>query len=181
MSHNPNIHKRRYSLSEYDPAWPKLFKQYAATLQRILGDVIIEIHHLGSTSIPGMFAKPNIDIYILATSLDAVRDHTEQIQTAGFTARGDYSNIGEEYFTLDSPSGERIASIHIFEGTDAVFRPYKNFRDYLIAHPKEKERYISLKQDLYKKYADDYPAYDEGKKALIQELVDKANAWADRN
>lgn len=178
MAHNPNINQRPYSVREYDPDWPELFKKYARDIKQALGDHILEIHHLGSTSIPGMFAKPNIDIYVLVTSLQAVRDWKDRMAAAGFTPRGDYSHIGEEYFTLDKPSGERIASIHIFEGNDEVFRPYKNFRDYLISHPAEKERYIARKKELYAQFADNYPAYDEGKQTLIRELIEKANAWA---
>lgn len=180
MSHNPNIHKRPYSVKPYDPEWPRLFERYANTIKNILDNRILEIHHFGSTSIPGMNAKPNIDIYILATSLDDVRKYENQMAAAGFAPRGDYSGIGEEYFTLDKPDGERIASIHIFEGSNAVFEPYKNFRDYLISHPAEKDRYIARKKELYAQFADNYPAYDEGKHTLIKELIEKANAWANQ-
>ncbi len=178
MIHNPNINKRPYRVVDYDPDWPKLFAQYSDTIRQIFGDAVLEIHHFGSTSIPGMFAKPNIDIYVLVSTLDAIRGHKQQMEAAGFATRGDYSGIGEEYFTLDKPDGERIASIHVFEGTDEVFTPYKNLKDYLISHDEEKNRYIALKKDLYQKFADDYPAYDSGKEALLKEIIAKANAWA---
>ncbi len=178
MAHNPNIHRRPYSVIDYNGDWPRLFEKYSNTIRQILGDDLLEIHHFGSTSVPGMFAKPNIDIYALATSLDAVRGRAEEMAAAGFTPRGDYSGIGEEYFTLDKPDGERIASIHIFEGSNEVFTPYKNLRDYLINNPAERDRYISLKKELYQKFADNYPAYDEGKVSLIRKLIEKANSWA---
>jgi GrpB-like predicted nucleotidyltransferase (UPF0157 family) len=175
---NPNIGKRPYKLVDYDPEWPKQFERYARQMRAILDDDLLEIHHFGSTAIPGMFAKPNIDVYALATSLEAVRQHSEQFEELGFVSRGDYSNIGEEYFTLDTPEGERIASIHIFEGSPAVFDDYKSFKDYLLTHDDERQRYITLKQELYAKYKDDYPAYDAGKKQLIDELKASAQKWA---
>jgi GrpB-like predicted nucleotidyltransferase (UPF0157 family) len=180
MPHNPNIYSRPYTLVDYDVEWPKQFKKYSAEIQTILGDDLLEIHHFGSTSIPGMFAKTNIDIYALAKSLDAVRAQTDKMEAAGFTSRGDYSNIGEEYFTVDRPDGERIASIHIFEGSNEVFTSYANFRDYLISHSADRNRYIALKKALYKKYPDNYPAYDEGKRDTIDDIKAKAKAWAAR-
>ncbi len=178
---NPNIGQRPYQLVEYDPEWPKLFEAYSNQIKGILGNDLLEIHHLGSTSIPGMFAKPNIDIYALASSLDTVRSHKDGFEEAGFASRGDYSNIGEEYFTLDTPEGERIASVHIFEGSPEVFEDYKNFRDYLIANDSERQRYIDLKRKLYDQYKDDYPSYDAGKKQLIDELKQKTRTWARKN
>lgn len=175
---NSNIGKRPYRLVEYDPAWPKQFETYAKQIKSILGDDLLEIHHFGSTSIPGMFAKPNIDIYALATSLESVRKRSEQFEKLKFVARGDYSNIGEEYFTLDTPEGERIASVHVFEGSPKVIESYKNFRDYLITREDELERYITLKRELYSKFKDDYPAYDSGKEQLIDELKSRAAQWA---
>jgi GrpB-like predicted nucleotidyltransferase (UPF0157 family) len=180
MPHNPKIHPRPYTLVDYDAAWPKLFKKYTAEIQIILGDDLLEIHHFGSTSIPGMFAKPNIDIYALARSLDAIRSRSDEMEAAGFTPRGDYSSIGEEYFTIDKPDGKRIASIHIFEGSNEVFTSYANFRDYLISNSADRNRYIALKKALYKEYPDDYPAYDEGKKETIDDIKAKANEWAYR-
>jgi GrpB-like predicted nucleotidyltransferase (UPF0157 family) len=180
MQHNPNIHSRPYKLVDYDENWPKLFSKYAAEIQSILGDALLEIHHFGSTSIPGMFAKPNIDIYALAKSLDVIRARSDKMKVAGFTPRGDYSNIGEEHFTVDKPNGERIASIHIFEGSNKIFTSYANLRDYLISNSADRNRYIALKKELYKKYPDNYPAYDEGKKDTIDDIKAKAKRWATR-
>lgn len=178
---NPSIKNRPFRVVEYDPNWPKLFAKYSKKVRPILGKNLLEIHHLGSTSIPGMFAKPNIDMYALVKSLAKVRTKYKAMKSIKFTGRGDYSNIGEEYFTLDTPNGERIASLHIFEKNNARFKGYKNFRNYLMAHGKERERYISLKRQLYKKYKDNYPQYDAGKKKLISELRKKANEWAKEN
>lgn len=177
---NPKIKKRPYRLVEYDPEWPKQFERYASQIRSILKNDVLEIHHFGSTSIPGMFAKPNIDIYALVSSLEVVRQHKSMFEREGFTSRGDYSNIGEEYFTVDTAHGERIASLHVFEGSPQVFDDYRIFKDYLVTHKNEKERYISLKKELYEKYADDYSSYDAGKKHLIEELKEKAQQWIAR-
>jgi GrpB-like predicted nucleotidyltransferase (UPF0157 family) len=175
---NPNIAQRPYRLTAYDPEWPQLFTKYADQVRSVLGEHLLEIHHFGSTSIPGMFAKPNIDMYALVDSLENARQHKTELEKLSFTSRGDYSGIGEEYFTLDNHDGERIASLHIFEGSSDVFDDYKNFHDYLIANEHERERYIQFKKELYEKFKDDYPSYDAGKKQLIDELRANAKVWA---
>lgn len=177
--HDSNITSRPYRVVEYDPEWKELFKKYAEQIKSVFGTNLVEIHHFGSTSIPGMFAKPNIDMYALVKSLDEVRAQYDAMCSLGFSCRGDYSNIGEEYFTLDTHEGERIASVHVFEGSNERFKDYRNFRNYLIANDSERERYIALKRDLYEKYKNDYPKYDAGKKELIDELREKANTWAE--
>lgn len=175
---NDNIHHRPYQVNEYNDNWPKLYRKYALLIQSVLGDNLIEIHHLGSTSIPGMFAKPNIDIYAAVSSLAELRVAVDKLQKVGFTPRGDYSHIGEEYYTVDQPDGQRIASIHIFQGHNPVIGQYINFRDYLVTHRADRESYIALKRELYDRYRDDYPAYDKGKQALIDAIKAKARLWA---
>lgn len=176
-AHNPNVTNRPFSVVEYDPNWPGLYEGYARTIAGIFGDTLLEMYHLGSTSIPGMFAKPNIDIYVLVKNLADVRNKYEQLTQAGFACRGDYSHIGEEYFTIDTISGERIASVHVFEGSGDIFKEYKNFRDYLITHDDVRERYISLKRELYAKFQNDYKKYDEGKQSMLSEIRARANEW----
>jgi len=178
---NANIHNRPFKVIEYDHSWPTQYQQYAGTIKGILGDNLTEIHHLGSTSIPGMFAKPNIDIYAAVASFDVLRGSYDKMKAAGFTPRGDYSHIGEEYFTVDHQDGERIASVHIFEGGSQKITDYKLFHDYLISNEVDRNRYIALKRELYDKYKDDYPAYDSGKRTLIDEIKSKAKNWANNS
>src|ERR1700743_3638751 len=92
---------RPYSLVDYDPAWVDRYNFHAEKIKDILGPVVLEVHHIGSTSIPGMMAKPNVDIEVVVSSLDEVRKLSTKMAEAGYTPRGDYSKIGEEYFTED--------------------------------------------------------------------------------
>ena len=173
----PGSKNRPYEVVEYDNNWPLLYEQYAQKIKSIFGEELLEIHHFGSTSIPGMFAKPNIDIYVVVKDLARIKELYSQMETGGYTYHGDYCKIGEEYFTLDTELGERIASIHVFD-SPTVTIGYKNFRDYLEEFPEERGRYIALKKELFEKYRDDYRSYDSGKKELIDELKAKANEWA---
>lgn len=175
--HNPSISHRPYRVVEYDPNWPALFTKYSSEIAQLLTNNLVEIHHYGSTSIPGMFAKPNIDIYVLVKSLEDVRGKQAELEKLGYVARGDYSGIGEEYFTLDTKEGERIASVHIFEGTNERFQDYENFKKYLTENEEARLRYIERKRDLYERHIDDYPRYDAGKKDLILDLIEEARHW----
>lgn len=167
---------RSYNLESYNPDWPSQFSKLANTLRPIFDDSAIRIEHIGSTSIPGMSAKPQIDIMVEVRSLDAVREVYEAMEAAGFAAKGDYGGSleNEEYFTKDSPSGERLASVHVYEvGHPKVARNLK-FRDYLRTHPDEARRYERTKLELFNKYTDDYPAYNRAKEGFITEINRKS-------
>jgi GrpB-like predicted nucleotidyltransferase (UPF0157 family) len=109
------IKHRPYSITTYNPGWVDQYNQHAAAVSQVMASVNPQIHHIGSTSIPGMIAKPNIDIMVVVPDLPAIKQFYEPMTQAGYTPRGDYSHIQEEYFTEDQPDGERTASIHVFE------------------------------------------------------------------
>jgi hypothetical protein len=123
-----------------------------------------------------MSAKPQIDIMVEVRSLDAVKDVYTSMEAAGFASKGDYGGSleNEEYFTKDSPSGERLAGVHVYEmGHPKVARNLK-FRDYLRTHPEEAKRYERAKLELFDKHKDDYPAYNRTKDGIIAEINRKS-------
>lgn len=172
------IPHRPYSITEYDPQWVDRFNEHAKRIKGIMGRVALEIHHIGSTSIPGMVAKPNIDIEVVVPSLEAARRLSKKMTMAGYTSRGDYSKIGEEYFTEDAENGERLASIHVFPVGHPDIQTQLDFRDYIRSHEKDRELYKATKWRLYLQYKDNYGAYDSGKQDVIEAIKMRARNWA---
>ena len=169
---------RPYSLVDYDPDWVNRYNFHAEKIKDILGPVVLEVHHIGSTSIPGMMAKPNIDIEVVVSSLAEVRKLSPKMAEAGYTPRGDYSKIGEEYFTEDADNGERLTSIHILPLGNPDIRMQLNFRDYLRTHNEDKMLYMETKRRLFDQYQNDYSSYDSGKKDVIEAIKKRAELWA---
>lgn len=88
----------------------------------------------------------------------------------GFTPRGDYTGIGEEYFTEDDEAKQRLSSVHVLPVGHPQINKILTFRDHLLNDKEDRELYISVKRGLYKKYANNYHEYDAGKKGVIAEI-----------
>lgn len=168
---------RPYQLLPYDQSWPEQFETKKKNISDILGDCILEIHHMGSTSVPGMMAKPQLDILVIVDDLDNARAKVSEMEKRGFVSRGNYTHIGEEYFTEDGPLGQRLVSIHVLPVGHEQIEKILSFRDYLRENEEARNRYLAVKKELYQKYADNYHEYDSGKGLVIKELQEKAVEW----
>jgi len=166
---------RPYQLAEYDPTWPQQFEVKKKLILEVLGQNVLDIYHIGSTSIPGMIAKPQIDIMVVVSDLQLVQDKTAEMTKHGFTPRGNYTGIGEEYFTEDDKNQQRLSSIHVLPVGHPQIDEILIFRNHLLNNKEDRELYISVKRDLYKKYADNYHEYDIGKKNIITEIKNRAH------
>lgn len=155
------------------------FQERKAKIAPLFGDNLISIEHIGSTSIPGMMAKPNIDMLVVVKDLDDIPPLYQTFIDAGYTPQGrEYVGDGDEYITEDTPEGYRITSIHVYQVGHPKIKHYQDFRDYLIAHEDEKQLYLDLKQNLYTQYKDDYGSYDLGKTETIEALKERATLWS---
>ena len=171
---------RPYTLEEYNPIWKETFKEVSEKVKSILGDTAILIEHIGSTSIEGIVAKPQVDILVVVKDLDFVKTKHEEMVKAGFTHHGrGYVNEDDDYFSLNTQEGKRIASIHILQEGDTKIDEYRIFRDYLRTHKDERDLYVQVKRDLYSKYKDSFNDYDNGKHNVITEIRERARAWHD--
>lgn len=172
---------RPYRIEEFTPDWKNIFKLHAKRIRDVLGHEIIAIGHVGSTSIPGMIAKPNIDIMVTVPDISRIANYRDKMESFGYISHGDYSHIHEEYFTEDLPSGERVVSIHVLQTGNPEITRHLNFRDYLMANKEARELYIKTKRDLYAKHQNHYRAYDNGKQAVIDQLNREAQEWGASN
>jgi len=158
----------------YDPIWPEKFKEAAAELASIFGSELISIHHIGSTSIPGLSAKPIIDIMPVVRDIERIDALNSVFEQHGYKARGEYGIPGRRYFVKGSDA-RRTHHVHSYVPDNPEVKRHLDFRDYLIAHPDEARRYANLKQDLARQFPHNIEGYMAGKDAFIKAIIQKAH------
>jgi GrpB-like predicted nucleotidyltransferase (UPF0157 family) len=165
---------------DYDPNWPRLFEDERGRLARILpADQVLAIEHAGSTAIPGLAAKPIVDVFIAVPSVDVARTTlVEPITTLGYVYWEENPDQDRMFFVKGMPPyGERRTHhVHIFEPASEFWRRALAFRDYLREHGDEAERYQQLKHSLAVQYRSDREAYSRAKDKYVKAVVQKANA-----
>lgn len=169
-------------MAEYDPAWPRLFEEEKARLaERFPPPLIGRIAHFGSTAVPGLAAKPVIDMLAeTACSAQARRVIAPALEKAGYDyfwrPAFDGSNEHYAWFIRRGADGRRTHHIHVVEASSSLWeRLY--FRDYLRVFPETAREYEHLKRRLAAKYRADRVAYTEGKTAFIVETTQRAKAY----
>lgn len=179
--------KEPVTIVSYDPTWLELFEQEKAHLLHCLPrDLIGRIEHFGSTAIPGMAAKPIIDILVEVTSLEETKKRIVPVlESQGYEyfwrpTWGDDTPPFYAWFIKRNAEGDRTHHIHMveshFEHWDRLL-----FRDYLIANPDMAKKYQELKLDLWNQHRKDRMAYTRGKTAFILKVMKKARAHFEHN
>ena len=168
---------RPYSVLAYDEEWVKRFEAERAVLSRVFGQRALSIEHIGSTSVPGMWAKPQIDIQITVNDLKDVDELIPFVETEGYAYHGKDSELfGEKYFIKDAESGERLVSVHVRQASSPQALTAIIFRDYLRSHPEKRELYSKTKRDVYESGADRVE-YPKRKKEVLLEMIKRAEEW----
>jgi GrpB-like predicted nucleotidyltransferase (UPF0157 family) len=165
------------SVVPYDPAWPGLYEAEAQLILRALGDIVVSIHHIGSTAIPGVFAKPIIDVLEEVVDLTRLDELTWAMLELGYEALGEYGIAGRRYFRKRNRAGVRTHHVHCFCAGSPEIERLLAFRDYMIAHPVEAEAYGALKRELAQAHPDDRQAYVDGKDEFVKVHQARALAW----
>ena len=159
-------------LVPHDPEWDKIFRAEKVKLLEVLGEMAVDIQHVGSTAIPTIPAKPIIDIAVLVKSLDETKMCTEKIEAVGYQKKQE--NRPERLFFTKGPEENRIVYLHVGDESTDYIKDMILFRDYLIQNPAEAQRYSNLKKELAEKFADNREPYTAAKGKLIQEVLRKA-------
>lgn len=161
----------------HDPAWRVRYEREAESLRGALGSSFIRSHHIGSTAIPGIWAKPIIDILLEVVSVEALDGTAEPWLSLGYEPMGEYGIAGRRFFRKDGPDGTRTHHVHAFAEDDAEFARHLAFRDFLIAHPAIAREYSDLKRTLAAAHPDDRQAYVDGKDPFIRDIERQALNW----
>jgi GrpB-like predicted nucleotidyltransferase (UPF0157 family) len=168
--------REEISIAPYDPGWPELYESEAASLRgKLPQSVVVRIEHFGSTAVPGLAAKPVIDILVQVSSLEEAKEQIVPLLEAegyDYFWRTDVSPAYAWFIKRDS-GGKRTHHIHMVEADSNLWeRLY--FRDYLREFPEEAKRYAELKQSLSEKYSNDRVAYTGGKAEYVTAITERA-------
>lgn len=157
---------RILTVVDYDDMWPTLFENERSLLQTTLGHVKSLIHHIGSTSVPGLSAKPVIDILIEVTNLDELDSMNQAMERAGYTVRGENGISNRRYFTKGG--NQRSHHIHAFTTGDVQIIKHLAFRDYLIKNNDIATQYALMKNNAVLLCENDTHRYSIYKADFIQ-------------
>jgi GrpB-like predicted nucleotidyltransferase (UPF0157 family) len=161
------------TLAKHHGEWAAAFEAEKANLEQLAGDVALDIQHFGSTSIPGLAAKPIIDILMAVRSLSEVIKIRPALESAGYEYRENGSDDVQILFAK-GPEVKRTHYLHITALGSSGWQNPLAFRDYLRTHPDELRRYEELKQNLAERYSDHREQYTAGKKDYVDEVVTRA-------
>jgi len=164
----------RITVVDYNPAWPRHYTAEAVSLRKILNGAINKIHHIGSTAVPGLSAKPVIDIMITALNLELLDQKNAVMEEFGYEVMGEYGIAGRRFYRKGGD--HRTHHIHAFLKGDSNVRRHLAFRDYLIAFPDVALEYENLKTRLALS-SHDMTEYSDGKNPFIKYYEDKALNW----
>jgi GrpB-like predicted nucleotidyltransferase (UPF0157 family) len=167
----PEQHGATIHLSEYDAGWPRLFEREADRIRDALGDKVVLIEHVGSTSVPGLAAKPVIDIVLVVADSSEERSYVPELEAAGYVLR-----IREpdwfEHRLFKGP--DTNVNIHVFSaGCEEVERMLA-FRDWLRTHHEDRELYERAKRELAARKWKYVQNYADAKSAVVHEIVARA-------
>jgi len=160
-----------------NPAWKTEFESEAQQVKQALGDNVVTIHHIGSTSIPYIYAKPIIDLLVEVQAIADVDRHNDNMIKLGYEVMGEYGIPGRRYFRKETASGTRTHHVHVFEVASPEVKRHLAFRDFMIAHPEYAQQYSELKRQLAAQHHDDIDSYMHGKHEFIQEMERQALEW----
>ena len=119
----------------HNPQWRDAFEAEAKHVAAALGENVVAIHHIGSTAIPNIYAKPVIDLLVEVRDITEVDGQSSAMESLGYEVMGEYGIHGRRYFRKDNQEGIRTHQIHAFESGSAEAERHLAFRDYMIAHP----------------------------------------------
>ena len=162
-------------LVEYDPSWVEVFERVRATVWPVLRDVALAVEHVGSTSVPGLWAKPIVDVDVIVADEAAVALAITRLATIGYAHRPDIGLTGREAF--EAPRHDSTLPPHhlyVCPQGSVALRNHLVVRDHLRAHPASVHAYGALKRDLARAHPHDMDAYVAGKTDFVLAILREA-------
>jgi len=167
---------RRIEVVPHNPDWLHQFKAEADRLGAILGQEVVAIHHIGSTAIPDIQAKPIIDVLVEVRDIEKVDGFNAEMTRRGYRPHGEFGIPGRRFFIRGADEA-RTHHIHVFQTGHSEVARHLDFRDYMVAHPEEALAYSRLKETLAQRFPHDVEAYMAGKDGFIKDVDRKTKRW----
>ena len=162
---------------DYDPQWPELFRREAERIRAVLGDRAMRIEHVGSTSVPGLPAKPVIDIDLAVENSADENAYVPALEAAGYVLRHREANW-HEHRMFKGPDTD--INLHVFsQGCPEIDRMLL-FRDWLRANPADRDLYLRTKLALAQREWESVQKYADAKAEIVEEIIGRAQGGAKR-
>lgn len=169
---------RHIQIVPYDESWPGKAENWKAIIGSLLGEELIRIEHIGSTSVPGLAAKPVIDLMPLVHDISMIDPLKGVFEQAGFAWYGEYGLPGRRYVNFDVPeTGLRVCNVHIYAANDIEVQRHLVFPAYLRAKPKLAVEYALLKDKCAARHPNDVNDYNDCKNDWIKAIQKQAQEW----
>ena len=154
---------------DYDSAWPETFDQLARPVREALADLGVEVEHIGSTAVPGLAAKPIVDIDVVVPSAAAAPAAIERLRGLGYVYQGDKGVPGREAFLW--PPGAPRHHLYVVVAGGEPHTAHVRFRDHLREHPETAEEYAGLKRELARRHGGERLAYTDAKSEFVEAVL----------
>jgi GrpB-like predicted nucleotidyltransferase (UPF0157 family) len=164
-------------MHEYDPGWPALFEDLRKRIAAALGPLVIDIEHIGSTSVPNLCAKPIIDLDVIVEP-ENLPAAIAAVEALGYRHEGNLGVDGREAFRWTAEFPEH--HLYVCPKDSPALGRHLLFRDFLRTHPDAARQYAQLKKELAQQFHDDRSKYQDAKTAFIESLVQEAKEAAEQ-
>ena len=172
--------QREVELVPHNPEWSEQADMEISRLMEGLSFPIIGIYHIGSTSIPGIKAKPILDFVMEVEDLDDAINSIAEFEVLKYENKGEFGIPGRQFFTRDT-DGERSHHLHVFQQGHPDIERHTIFRDYLRANPNAAREYEKLKEKLAKRFPKQSSNYTAAKSDFILSMDEVARYWLEQN
>lgn len=143
---DPREKIRKVKLSPPDPTWPHRFNETKSEIKGILQDNCLKVHHIGSTAIPGIYAKPIIDVLVVVENIAILDSLNSAFEAQGYICMGEYGIAGRRFYWKSETS--RTHNIHVFEKGSSEIKRHVAFRDFMRKHESHAKAYSTIKRCL---------------------------------
>lgn len=170
--------QREVEIVDYDSKWVTLYRDEKRKILGVIGNIAVAVEHIGSTAVPGLAAKPIIDIMAAVRRLIDADKCIEPLRSIGYEYQPQQEDSVPErrFFRKGEPPKEQHYHLHMVEKRSQFWKQHIAFRDYLRTHPETAQRYYELKKELASKYGSDREGYTNAKTSFIDSIVAKALA-----
>lgn len=179
LAHEMVVKKRIIEVIDYDGRWPEQFRAEARVISEVLSKEIVQIHHIGSTAVPGLKAKPVIDILLEVKDVNALDEYDPRMKEIGYVPKGEFGIPGRRFYLKGLYC--RTHHIHAFTAGSPDVARHIAFRDYLIAHPQVATEYGDLKARCAEECNNDNDRYCECKHEFVSTHEKNALIWSRAN
>ncbi len=170
-------HDAPVTLAEYDPEWAERYARAAAAIRAALGDRVVVLEHVGSTSVPGMAAKPYVDIVLAVPDSSAEADYVPALEAAGFVLRAREPDWFEHRFLRTADRGVKV---HVFTAGTVEIDRMIGFRDRLRSSPEDLQFYLTEKRRLAARRWEYVQDYADAKAIVVEEIIARADGASTR-